>query len=473
VASAPRAALEEGVAGIVRYGSYVPYFRLTRAAIGAGKGERAVASFDEDSVSMAVEAARDAVRGDVPVDAVLFATLSPPYAEKLNAATIQAALDLPERVASVELGGSSRMGLAALLLGLDLAAAGRRALVCAADVTTGAPGGARESQGGDAAAAFVTGGDGDAIARLAGRASQTMEILDVWRLPEERFGRQWEERFTADTMAPAVIDTARRALESAGVAASDLTAVVLDGTSPRGLAGLPKALGLRPEQLADPLAASVGRAGTAHAGLLLARALDGAKPGDRILVVCEADGADALVLEVTDAIRDWRPARSVDRWIASKRNDLAYNTYLKWRGILPFEPPRRPDPERPAAPPMRRHERWKLAFVGSRCTRCQAGHLPPQRVCVKCGAVDQMRDERFADTSCRVATFTLDHLAYSLQPPVVAAFVDYEGGGRFSCELTDVDPKEVAIGNHLEMTFRRLFTVQGVHNYFWKARPGR
>jgi hydroxymethylglutaryl-CoA synthase len=461
------------VAGILRYGSYVPYFRLTRAAIGAGKGERAVASYDEDSVSMAVEAARDAVRGGVALDTILFATLSPPYAEKLNTATIQAALDLPQEVSSAELGGSSRMGLGALLLGLDIASAGRRTLVCAGDVVVGAPGGARESQGGDAAVAFVTGGDGEAIARLVGRASATIEILDVWRLPEERFGRQWEERFTADTMAAAITDTAKRALDSAAVAPSSLSTVILDGTNPRSMAGLPKALGLEPGQLADPLSASVGRAGTAHVGLLLARALDGAQPGDRILVVCEADGADALVFEVTPAIKDLPPVRAVDRWIASKRNDLAYNTYLKWRGVLPFEPPRRPDPERPAAPPMRRHERWKLAFVGSRCTKCQAGHLPPQRVCVKCGAVDQMRDERFADTSCRVATYTLDHLAYSLQPPVVAAFVDYEGGGRFSCELTDVAPKDVAIGNNLEMTFRRLFTAQGVHNYFWKARPGR
>ena len=74
---------------------------------------------------------------------------------------------------------------------------------------------------------------------------------------------------------------------------------------------------------------------------------------------------------------------------------------------------------------------------------------------------------------CKVATYTLDHLAYTLQPPVVAAIVDYEGGGRLSCELTDVDPKEVKIGNELEMTFRRLYTGQGVHNYFWKARPKR
>jgi uncharacterized OB-fold protein len=219
----------------------------------------------------------------------------------------------------------------------------------------------------------------------------------------------------------------------------------------------------------------VGRAGAAHAGLLLARALDRAAPGDRILVASVADGCDALVLEVTPRIarEGARPARGADAWIASKRSDLAYTTYLKWRGVLPFEPPRRPDPERPAAPPMRRSERWKMAFVGSRCRGCGTGHLPPQRVCVKCAALDQMDELRFADTPGRVTTYTVDHLAYSLQPPVVAAIVDFAGGGRLPCELTDVEPSAVAIGDELEMTFRRLYTGQGVHNYFWKARPRR
>ena len=68
------------MAGITRYGSYLPYNRLQRAAIGAGKGERSVASYDEDSVSMAVEAARDAVRGSSCIDTLIFATTSPPYA---------------------------------------------------------------------------------------------------------------------------------------------------------------------------------------------------------------------------------------------------------------------------------------------------------------------------------------------------------------------------------------------------------
>ena len=69
--------------------------------------------------------------------------------------------------------------------------------------------------------------------------------------------------------------------------------------------------------------------------------------------------------------------------------------------------------------------------------------------------------------------YTVDRLAYSLSPPVVAAVIDFEGGGRFQCELTDVDPRAVKIGDRVEMTFRRLFTANGVHNYFWKARPLR
>ena len=84
-----------------------------------------------------------------------------------------------------------------------------------------------------------------------------------------------------------------------------------------------------------------------------------------------------------------------------------------------------------------------------------------------------MAEEPFANRPCRIATYTLDHLAYSMQPPTVAAVLDFEGGGRLACELTDVEPAKVAIGDELEMTFRRLYTGQGVHNYFWKARPRR
>lgn len=461
------------MSGIARYGTYLPYFRVQRAAMGGGKGERSVANSDEDSASMAVEASREAIAGDASVDSLIFSTLSPPYAEKLNAATICAALDLPGSVRSIDVGASSRMGLGALLLGADIAANGERVLVCSGDVTVGAPSGIRESSGGDGAAAFLLGSDDESIARIIGRASATTELIDTYRTPEDRFPSQWEERFGAEIMTPIIQDAVTRALHSAGVEPTELKVVILDAANPRSVAALPQALGLKPEQLADTLALDVGRTGTAHAGLLLARALDTAAAGDRILVVSASDGVDVALFEVTSQIEQGRPARSVDHWRNSKRNDLPYNTYLKWRGVMPFEPPRRPDPERPGAPPARRSERWKMAFVGSRCNACNAVHLPPQRTCVACGSLDDLKSEPMSGVGCKVATFTIDHLAYSLNPPVVAAIVDFEGGGRCPCEVTEVDPADTQIGLELEMSFRRLYTAQGVHNYFWKARPRR
>jgi uncharacterized OB-fold protein len=93
------------------------------------------------------------------------------------------------------------------------------------------------------------------------------------------------------------------------------------------------------------------------------------------------------------------------------------------------------------------------------------------RVSMSGGSVDDMERIRMADIPATIATFTIDRLAYSLSPPVVAVVIDYDGGGRFQAEMTDVDPGAVEIGDRVEMTFRRLFTADGIHNYFWKARP--
>lgn len=461
------------MSGIISYGSYVPYWRIQRSALGGGKGQRAVASFDEDSATMAVEAAREALRGGPDVQGVIFATTNPPYAEKLNATTIQAACGLPEDIRSFDLTGSSRLGLSALLLAADISETGQRTLVCAGDVQVGAPGSQRELNGGDGAAACVIGSEDESVARIIGRSSVTTELLDVYRIPEDTFVHQWEERFGAEILFPIYVETIKKAFKSAGLTVTDITTVILDAANMRAVDVVPKALGLNPGQVTNSLSALVGRTGAAHSLLLLASVLDKSKPGDRIAVLAGGDGCDVVVLEVTNKIAANRPRHSVEGWVTSNRNDLEYLKYLKWRGIMPFEPPRRPDPPRPAAPPMRRSEGWKFHFQGSRCEKCGAGHLPPQQVCVACGAVGQMAPQQYADDNCKIATYTLDHLIYSLQPPMVVGVVDFVQGGRYSCELTDVDPKDVKIGNELEMTFRRLYTSQGVHNYFWKARPKR
>jgi hydroxymethylglutaryl-CoA synthase len=463
--------------GIVACGAYVPYWRLERKAIAealgvpAGSGTRAVASYDEDATSMAVEAARAALRGAgglVP-QALYFATSDPPYLDKTNATAIHAALDLPSSAMAVDMVGAVRSAAGALRAAL---AGGGPTLVAMADVRTGLPGGGDEREGGDAAVAFLCVAatpDHAVIAEPVASASATAEFLDRWRVPGESASRQWEERFGEYVYVPLGESASAEALKQAGVTAPMLSRVIVAGPHGRACKRVAAAVGATKAALGDDLTAAIGNTGAAHAGLLLVDALDRAKPDELIMVVSLADGADVTIWKATRAVTA-RRASPVASTVAGGAR-VSYPTFLTWRGQLRREPPRRPDPEPPAAPPALRAESWKYAFTGSRCQACGTRHVPPQRVCVKCHAVDRMSPEPLADVPATIATFTVDRLAYSMSPPVVVAVIDFEGGGRFQCEMTDVDPKSVKIGDRVQMTFRRLYTAGGVHNYFWKARP--
>jgi len=465
---------------IAAFGAYVPYRRLDRATIATalgtppGRGTRAVASYDEDSTSMGVEAARN-VLGGLPARlspaTLLFSTAAPAYLDKTNATALHAALGLGPEVGAYDVVGSVRSGMAALRLG---GAAAAPVLVVCADVRTGLPGGADERDGGDGAVAFLlVPEDADAQARLLGSGAATHEFLDRWRLPGEPASHVWEERFGEHAYVPLAQAAFTDACKDAGVGPAELDRLVVVGAHGRAARAVAKTLGARPEVLVDDLTAQIGFTGAAHAGLVLADCLDRAAPGERIGVLLLADGADALILETTDAIGTLRPRVTVAEQIAAGVGSLSYETFLTWRNMLVREPPRRPDPVGPAAPPSARGEHWKFGFTGARCGACGERHLPPARVCARCGAVDEMLEERMADVPATVATFTVDRLAFTPSPPLVAAVLDFDGGGRFRCELTDVDPDTVSIGDRVEMSFRRIATAQGVHNYFWKGRPVR
>jgi len=475
--------------GIVSYGTYLPYHRLRRSDIGASlgtvgatagdRGTRTVASYDEDTTSMGVEAARRALAGPGAAarpESLYFATADPAYMDKTNASALVAALGLPQGVFAADLCASVRSGVAALRAAADDPAP---ALAVLSDVRTGLPGGADEAEGGDAAAAFVFGTGGDVIAEMVARASATAEFLDRWRLPGGRSSRHWEERFGELAYAPLAEQAFADAMKAGGITADQVDRLIVTGTHARAVRrvrtnlGAGAAVNLGAGAAVDDLSLTVGNSGTAQPGLLLASALDGAAPGELIALVVLSDGADVLLFRTTEAILGCRQAVTLADQVARDHGSLSYATFLTWRGMLPREPPRRPDPAGPAAPPSRRNEAWKFGFSASRCEACGTRHLPPARVCQHCGEVDRMTAERLADVKGTVTTFTVDHLAYSLSPPVIVAVIDFDGGGRFECELTDVDPGAVAIGDRVEMTFRRLFTAGGVHDYFWKARPIR
>jgi len=168
--------------GITAYGAYIPRRRLQRKAVaeankwfapglmGAARGERAMANYDEDAVTLAVEAGRDCL-GEARdhVDAIYFASTSMPFSDRQNAGIVAAALQLSEDTASADVTSSQRAGLSALLASLDAVAGGRvkAPLVVAGENRKARAASPQELSFGDAAAALAVGGD-KVIAKLLG-----------------------------------------------------------------------------------------------------------------------------------------------------------------------------------------------------------------------------------------------------------------------------------------------------------------
>ena len=475
--------------GILSFGSYVPYRRLNRADIaktmgsGGGKGERSVASYDEDTTTMGAEAARAAKRdaASAKVDAVWFSTTSPAYLEKTNAGAIHAVLRLPQESSAADFGGAARSGIAALGAALRAAAGECSTMVVASDIRTGLATGSDESLGGDGAAAILVGAESSAAPLLAeciAQASATEEFTDRWRTPGETGAKQWEERFAESVYVPLFEKAWAQAMEQA---AAKIDVAVVAGTHARSVrrvaSGLASGRGLasghKAERVAADLSDSVGNTGTAHSLLLLAHELEQAEPNQTIAVVSLIDGVDILVFRTTDAIASHATSRPLSAQIAAG-GKVSYGKFLNWRGQLQVQPPNRMEPERPSMSAAARSGDWKFGFVGSQGQESGTVHLPPARVSIRDeDAADAMDPIAMADVPAKVVTYTVDRLVYSVSPPVVFAIVDFEGGGRLPVELTDVEPDEVEVGMPVEMTFRKLYSSDGIQNYFWKARPVR
>ena len=466
--------------GIVSYGAYIPYYRLKKDTIAqaygkrAGKGAKAVAYCDEDSITMAVAAAMDAAKGCnlENLNALYFASSTSPYKEKLAATEVLAVLDVAQNVRTNDFANTLRAGAGAMLSAADaVKCGGGLAMVTMSDCRLGAADGTMESGLGDAAAAFVL-GDEDVLAALDGSVSLSREAADTWRSAEDTFVRNWDVRYAnTQIYTPLVSKAVKELLAKLALQPADFAKIVIFGHEEKTRTGLAAKLGFTPEQLAPSFFGEIGNTGTAAIGVMLSAVLDTAKSGERILVVGYGEGCDAMAFTVTDKAETYRPQRTVEQLLARKNEDLPYGKYLKWKEMVVCEPQKRPAQERASQPEYLRNFKKNHNLYGCRCTECGTPVFPPQRVCVHCHAIDKMEPYCFLEKQGRVRTFTMDGVSLSLDSPNILVVLEFEGGGKMMTYLVDCKKEDVKVGMPVRPTYRKMFAANGIQTYFWKVVP--
>ena len=479
------------MAGITSYGAYIPWYRIDRKIIYSTMGwldpgtfmpgEKAVANYDEDSITMAVAASIDCLKGidRNTIDGVYFGSVTLPYKERQNAGIIATALDLRPDIKTADFAGSTKSGTAALLSACDAIKAGsaKNILVCASDCLLGKPGSAGEEAYGDGAAAFLL-GENDAIASFQGSHSVSYDFRDRWMADIDKFDRAWEGRWIRDEAYNKFISEAISGLaKKCNLSPKDVAKASYPCLYVRDHADIGKRLGLEPSQIQAHLFNNVGNTGTANPLILLVAALEDAKPKDNIVVASFGNGSDALLFQATEKITGIK-RRGVRKHLESKKMLDNYGKYATFRNVITVEKGIRGE----TAPLEQISLAWRnrkglLALMGSKCKKCGTPQFPAQRVCVNpsCKAIDEMEPYTFSDKKGNLFTYTEDSLAFSLNPPAIYGMVDFVGGGRYWFDLTDCESGGLQVGMPVEMSFRRKFTDEkrGIYAYFWKAMPLR
>ena len=467
------------MAGISAFGAYVPRYRLGAETDGwESAGQRSIANFDEDSVTMAVAAAIDCLKDHVreDIDGLLFASTTPPYAEKQCASIIATALDLRRDIFTADITDVLRAGTTALKSALDSVAAGsaNHVLVVASDNRQGAPKGEAERNSGDGAVAFIISKE-EIIAEQAGSHTITENMMDTWRSAGDQFVRSWEDRFAIEEGLERIMGEAVSGfMEKESVSVKDVAKLALYSPDTRRHSQLGLHLGFQPEQVQDPLFGRMGNTGAAFPLMLLAVALEEASPDQLLLTVSYGDGSDVLGFRTTSKIGKRGTGLGVSGYLDSGQVLNSYETYAKWRDVwLTDSSSRRPQAQSPSVIAMWRESDQNIKFHGGVCNQCGYVQYPPQQICVECRARDDSTQIRLSDKLGTIFTYSLDYLAGTVDSPLAVVVVDFEPGGRVLCMMTDREISEVQIGLQVEMSFRKLRVVNGIHNYYWKAVPLR
>lgn len=453
------------------YGVYIPRYRIKRDDIakawsGSAKGENCIPHVNEDAITMAVEAAQNAVvHADIKptaIDVIYLGTESSPNIEQSSVGIIGATLGARSDIDMVDFGSSPRSSIAALKACLDAIASGRvkTGLVIGSDCRAAPPGSDLELNFGAAAVALIVTKD-NGIAQIEEIDTYSTEFRDSWRSNKESYVKIFEPRYTREYgYSHHVTEAAKRLFNKIGVSAGSFQHAVLqqpDDRTPRAVA---RSLSISPKQMELGFNfPAVGDTGTSSLLLGLAAILDKSQPGEKILGLSYGSGAsDAMALTVGAEIDKKRSrSRLVDQYCASKAY-VDYTTYLKTRGIVKEDA----IPSRMGLPPMSplvsRELRELLQLIGAKCQGCGYINFPPseRKICIRCG--DTKFDQVFLARRGKIHTYCISYYlpAGFDESPLPSVVADLEDGSRHRALGTEMKPEDIKIDKTVELVVRRL-----------------
>jgi hydroxymethylglutaryl-CoA synthase len=256
----------------------------------------------------------------------------------------------------------------------------------------------------------------------------------------------------------------------------DFAKVIYSCYYPAARKAINKKFGITPEMEQSNLQAEVGDSGAPHPLVMLAHALEEAKPGDKLLVVSYGSGCDAIYFEVTENIEKLQNRKTLSESLARKEPLDNYTKMLVWRNILPADFGKRKETDhwtRYSA--LWRNRKLVLGLVGGKCTKCGTPQIPAQDICVNpsCEAIGTLEPYPFSDKLGKVGSYTGDNLAPSYDPPAIYGRVEFEGGGKYMFDFTDCKVEDITTDIPMFMSFRRKYydEKRDISGYFWKAVP--
>ena len=462
------------IAGV---GAYAPLLRMDRAAAakalrfsglgGRASGHRAVAGWDEDALTLAVEASR-AIAG-VP-QSVVFASTSAPFIERSHATLLVEALALDSRIRTNDVAGTRRCAVSALL---DALLGSGETLIAIGEKRPATAGSPRHLAEGDAGAAALVSNQG--AAKLVGYASLSHDLVDVYASREHPESYAYEERFVRESsVRHVVVPAVKAACAMANVEPGRIAFAAVHEPLAGCWRDIARATGVTAPNLAGDLMQRIGDLGAAHALFACALACAQARPGDLLLLAGFGSGCDAMIFQMTGVMPGATEAAAM---LGSGVALDDYVRFLSLTGAVDLDWGVRSEFEQKAqATVLERYGRDMIGFIGGRDGRGNV-QFPKSRIPVRPDAVgpEPMVDVRLADDVAKIVSVTADRLNFTPDPPFWFGLVQFDNGARVIMEFTDGNAEGFAVGDRVRMRLRIKShdTRRGFRTYFWKAAPAQ